>query len=177
MTVSQLRSWLLLAFCLTACEQNLLSQCSQQAHNTIEKYLDVSYRGAFIGGSKLAFEDSLSLTMNDGFPPEWPVVFVDGYKIIRDLKTNGGCRFTISFEKKGIINDDLVFRAIRQTEVARMWVVCSGQSCKVDMADERYGLSPHVGQRGISAWLDKLRTGEQSARAAALQKAISLAGR
>lgn len=172
MQVSAVRCCLVVLFCLAGFQEASFSECPASMRATVDKFLDVTYRGAFIGGSKSAFEESKNLTMDDGFPPAWPIVYINRYKVLRAVPTRDGCRFTISYDRQAVITDSLSFRAVRREEISALWLVCADSMCKVDMADARYGLPPHVGRAGILAWLDKLREGDQSAKVMALQRAL-----
>lgn len=163
---------LFLAFCQLGANRNAVAQCSSQARITAQRLLQDVYEGAWSGGSLPAFKDALGLTIDDGDPPPAPIVVTKRYAIASQAAIVGGCRFTVEFDRQGLITEDLDFQPTIGKEIRNIWVLCDKSGCKVDLNEKRFGFPPHVGHDGLLRWLKKLRGGDRSEKVAVLEQRI-----
>jgi hypothetical protein len=130
----------------------------KEAASLVQKFAQFDFEGYRLDSER--HQAIWKLTIDDGAPPEFPVVVVRAFRPAAPTKaSDGSLRLSVEYDVIGLVGEGpnrVTFRSEPTVRKDTFPVKCTGEGCRIDLDREVFHVSPHVGKDATLAWLKGL---------------------
>jgi hypothetical protein len=137
-----------------------------EASSLVQKFAQFDFEGYRLGSE--GHQAIWKLTIDDGAPPEFPMVIIRGFKVAAPTKAaDGSLRVSVDYDVVGLVSEGANGLTLRLQPGAKKEIFpvkCLREGCRIDLDRGVFHISPHIGKEAALMWLKTLESFQDTAQ-------------